>query len=51
MQETRDSGLILGWKIPWGRKCQPTPVFLPEEIQDCKELGMTDNAKIVNIKR
>ena len=24
-----DSGLIPGSEIPWRRKCQPTPVFLP----------------------
>ena len=24
-----DAGLIPGWEIPWGRKWQPTPVFLP----------------------
>ena len=22
----------LGWKIPWRRECQPTPVFLPGEF-------------------
>ena len=27
MQETR--GRSLGWKIPWRREWQPTPVFLP----------------------
>ena len=26
----RDMGLILGWEIPWKRKWQPAPVFLPE---------------------
>ena len=38
-------------KIPWRRKWQPTPVFLPGESQgqrmghspwDCKELDMTE---------
>ena len=29
-QETGDAGSIPGWgKIPWRRKWQPTPVFLP----------------------
>ena len=41
-------------KIPWRRKWQPTPVFLPGEFRgqrslegyspwDCKELDMTEN--------
>ena len=24
-----NAGLTQGWKIPWRRKWQPTPVFLP----------------------
>ena len=29
-----DMGSILGWgKIPWRKKLQPTPVFLPGESQ------------------
>ena len=28
--DTKDEGSIPGWgKIPWSRKWQPTPVFLP----------------------
>ena len=30
MQETQVRSL--GWKIPWTRKWQPTPVFLPGEL-------------------
>ena len=43
-----DMGSILGWgKIPWRKKLQPTPVFLPGESQfmesprvrhDCRDL-------------
>ena len=31
--DTRDAGLMFPWvrKIPWRRKWQPTPVFLPGE--------------------
>ena len=29
----------LGWKIPWSRKCQPTPVFLPGKFHGQKSLG------------
>ena len=32
MQETWVQSL--GWKIPWRRKWQPTPVFLPENPTD-----------------
>ena len=43
------------WKIPWGRKWQPTPVFLPGEFNGqrslvgyspwgCKELDTTEHA-------
>ena len=28
-EDIRDVGLVLGLKIPWRRKWQPTPVFLP----------------------
>ena len=29
----RETGVgSLGWKIPWRRECQPTPVFLPGEF-------------------
>ena len=31
MQEIRVRSL--GWEIPWRRKWQPTPLFLPEESQ------------------
>ena len=27
------------WKIPWSRKWQPTPVFLPEEIHGERRLA------------
>ena len=29
--DARDMGLIWVRKIPWSRKWQPTPVFLPEK--------------------
>ena len=29
----------LGWEDPWGRKWQPTPVFLPEKIPRTEEPG------------
>ena len=43
----------LGWKIPWNRKWQPTPVFLPGEFhgqrspegyspRGCKEADTTE---------
>ena len=33
--DTEDKDLIHGsvWKIPWRRKWQATPVFLPEKLQ------------------
>ena len=31
--------LSLGWEDPWGRKWQPTPVFLPEKIPRTEEPG------------
>ena len=51
MQETQVR--FLGREIPWRRKWQPTPVFLPGESQgqkslvgyspwSCKELDMTE---------
>ena len=53
VQETQET-LIQSrvWKIPWRRKWQPTPVFLPENPQGqrslvgyspggCKQLDMT----------
>ena len=38
--EARVMGLILAWirKIPWGRKWQPTPVFLPGEFYGQRSL-------------
>ena len=30
--DARDEGLIPVWKIPWGRKWQPTPVIFPERF-------------------
>ena len=33
-----DPGSIPGWKIPWRRKRQPTPVFLPREFHGQKSL-------------
>ena len=50
--DARDMGLIWVRKIPWSRKWQPTPVFLPEKSLrkrnlvgysrwDHKELDMT----------
>ena len=45
-----DPGLIAGLGIPWRRKWQSTPVFLPGEFRSlvgyspwgCKELDMTE---------
>ena len=37
MQETRVRSL--GWKIPWRRKWQPTPVFLPGEAHGQRSLA------------
>ena len=28
----------LGWEIPWRRKWQPTPVFLPEKFHEQRSL-------------
>ena len=37
--DKRDGGLILGWgKIPWSRKWQPTPKFLPEKSHGHRSL-------------
>ena len=36
IQETRV--LSLGWEIPWRRKWQPTPVFLPEKSHGQRSL-------------
>ena len=35
----RDAGSIPGRKIPWKRKLQPTPVFLPGESHGQKSLA------------
>ena len=35
----RDTDSILGWEIPWSRKWQPTPVFLPGKIPWTEEPG------------
>ena len=32
-------GIKLGQEDPWRRKCQPTPVFLPEESQGQRSLA------------
>ena len=37
--DTRDTGLILGGKIPWRRKWQPAPVFLWGRIPQTEEPG------------
>ena len=34
-----DTGSVLGWKIPWRRARQSTPVFLPGESQWTEEPG------------
>ena len=39
MQEMSDLGSIPGWKIPWGRAWQSTPVFLPGESHWTEETG------------
>ena len=39
-EDTRDSGLIPGWKrSPGGGNRQPTPVFLPGDSQGQRSLG------------
>ena len=35
-----DKGSILGWEIPWSRKCQPTLVFLPGKTPWTEEPGL-----------
>ena len=52
--DSRDAGLIPGWgRLPWRRKWQPTPVFLPGKFHGqsslagcspgvCKEWDMTE---------
>ena len=37
-RDARDAGLILG-KIPWRRKWQPTPVYLPGNFQGQRSLA------------
>ena len=39
-RSSRDAGLILPWvrKIPWSRKWQPTPVFLPGKYHGQRRL-------------
>ena len=37
--DARDTGLILGWKDPWSRKRQPTPVFLPGKVHGQRNLA------------
>ena len=37
--DIRDLGLTLGWKIPWKRAWQLTPVFLPGESHGQRSLG------------
>jgi len=55
MQEMRVQSL--GWKIPWKRKWQPAPVFLPEKFHrqrnmagyspwGCKESDMTEQLRM-----
>ena len=39
MQEIRDVGSILVWKIPWRRTWQPTLVFLPREFHGQRSLA------------
>ena len=34
----------LGWEVPWKRKWQPTPVFLPGKSQGQKSL--TNNSQL-----
>ena len=37
--DTGDMGLIPGsGRFPWIRKCQPTPVFLPEKLHGQRSL-------------
>ena len=55
--DTRDSGLIPGLGIPWRRKWQPIPVFLPGQrsLVGCsswgrKEVNMTEHASMHHLK-
>ena len=34
-----DAGSVPGWKDPWRRKWQPTPVFLPGESHGQRSLA------------
>ena len=36
--DARDAGLVRVGKIPWSRKWQPTPVFLPEKSHGQRSL-------------
>ena len=58
LQKTQEMWVwSLAWEVPWRRKWQPTPVFLPEKSQGqrslvdynpkgCKELAMTKHNTI-----
>ena len=37
---------FLGWKIPWRRKWQPTPVFLPWKIPWTEEPGRLQSLRL-----
>ena len=62
MQETQEMWVqSLGWKIPWSRKWQPTPIFLPGEshgqgslagysLGGHKETDMTEHARTCTLK-
>ena len=40
IQETQETWVqSLGWKSPWSRKWQPTPVFLPEKFYGQRSLA------------
>ena len=39
MQEMQETWVqSLGWEVPWGRKWQPTPVFLPRKSREQRNL-------------
>ena len=38
-RHARDLSLILRWKVPWRRECQPTPVFLSGELHGRRSLA------------
>ena len=49
-RDTRDMGLIPGLGIPWSRKWQPTPVFLPGESPWRKKSGRLQSMELQKVQ-